>query len=289
MVVFAVERANADLLMFLLALATGLLTKYRLPLRLFGYVLGLVAALIKYYPIMILVVAFRERISTLCLVSLATVGSLAVFWTEYRGEIVRGVPGISRGPYNTDLFSAENLPYLLGKVAGNAADSPLVERIAAGGLYAVMVSACVALCWRLWRSVELRTALASLPRLDRVLLVIGSAVIVGCFFAGQSIGYRGVFLLLVMPGLLAIARGSDRDARVLGVGTSVVIGLLMWSECFRLALWASELEIQFWLLRELCWWWIVSVMLAVVADFLADSPIVRSASSLLDGSTARTK
>ena len=39
-------------------------------------------------------------------------------------------------------------------------------------------------------------------------------------------------------------------------------------------------KIQFWLLRELCWWWVVSVMLAVVVDFLRDSPIVRRVSAL---------
>jgi hypothetical protein len=58
------------------------------------------------------------------------------------------------------------------------------------------------------------------------LLVIGCAVIVGCFFAGQSIGYRGVFLLMVIPGLLGIARPpASRNMRALGTGASVVIVL----------------------------------------------------------------
>src|SRR5713101_5811330 len=45
MVVFALERANPDILLFLLALATGLLMRYLLPIRLLGYFLGLLAAL----------------------------------------------------------------------------------------------------------------------------------------------------------------------------------------------------------------------------------------------------
>jgi hypothetical protein len=294
MVVFAVERANPDILLFLLALAAGLLAQYRLPFRLFGYFLGLLAALIKYYPVALLVIACRERILIFSLVGLMIVGSLGVFWAEYHVEIARGLPNIARGPYNTDLFSAQNLPLLLGEAAGNAAGSPLVERIAAWALYALLVGVTLGICRRLLLLAELRAALASLPRLERVLPVIGSAVVVGCFFAGQSIGYRGVFLFLVMPGLLGIARASGRIPQILGLGTSLVIVLLMWGEGFRLALYAaleqsdvsevlvSELKIQFWLCRELCWWWAVSFMLAILVDFLRDSPIVRSISSLFD-------
>jgi hypothetical protein len=301
MVGFALERANPDILMFLLALATGLLTGYPLFLRLFGYVLGLAAALVKYYPIMVLVVAFRERTSVFCLVGLVILGSLAVFWVGYHVEIARGLPNIARGPYNTDLFSAQNLPFLLGEAAANATASPLVGHIVSGGLYAILVGACIAIWQRLLRFPGLRASLAALPRLDRVLLVIGSAVIVGCFFAGQSIGYRGVFLLLVMPGLLGISRTSVRKLWFLGLSTSVVVVLQMWGECFRLALYgvlehsgisdalASEVEIQFWLFRELCWWWTVAFMLAVLVDFIQDSPIIRSISSILDCSKARVR
>ena len=69
-------------------------------------------------------------------------------------------------------------------------------------------------------------------------------------------------------------------------GTGVVIALLMWGECRRLALndgleqWgvleplASEAKFQFWLVRELCRWWTVSVMLAVLGDLVCESPIV---------------
>jgi hypothetical protein len=133
--------------------------------------------------------------------------------------------------------------------------------------------------------------------LDRILLVIGSAVIAGCFFAGQSIGYRGVFLLLVLPGLLALSRTAHRKLRILGRGAAVVILLLMWGECFRLALYrfleqlgasaaiTGSLQMEFWLLRELCWWWTISVMLAVVIDFLREAPIFRSISFLFDRST----
>ncbi len=126
-------------------------------------------------------------------------------------------------------------------------------------------------------------------------------MIAGCFFAGQSIGYRGVFLLMMMPGLLAISRTSVRKLCVLGLATSVIVVLLMWGECFRLTLYsalehfgiaealAGEMKILFWLFRELCWWWTVAFMLAVLADFLQDSPIIRSVSSIFDHSRVRVR
>jgi hypothetical protein len=138
---------------------------------------------------------------------------------------------------------------------------------------------------------ELRAALASLSSLERNSLLIGSAVIVGCFFAGQSIGYRGVFLLMIIPGLLAMSRDSSRHLRNLSIGTSLVIVLLMWGECLRLALYsaldyrsgsevlAGEGKFFFWLIRELGWWWSVSVLLTILADFLLNAPMVRWLSS----------
>jgi hypothetical protein len=299
MVVFALERANPDVLLFLMALATGVLAECHLFLRILGYLLALLAALLKYYPIMILVIAFRETISVFVALSLLILGCLAVFWAEYHVDIARGLPSIAQGPYNTDLFAAKNLPSLLGEAAASAAApstwAPIVQRIVTGGLYATLLGFSLAVCRRLSGNDQLRRALASLKRPERVFLVIGSAAIAGCFFAGQSIGYRGVYFLLVMPGLLAISRTSGAHIRKLSLGTSVVIVALMWGECFRLALYrvlehpgfpealAGQLGLLFWLSRELGWWWTVSVMLTVLVDFFRVSPVALWLSSRFRG------
>jgi hypothetical protein len=295
MVIFALERANPDVLLFVIALATGVLAECRLFIRVLGYFVALVAALLKYYPIMVLVIVFREIVPIFVAISVLILGCLVVFWAEYHIDIARGLPSITWGAYNTDMFAAKNLPFLLGEAAESAADpsgwAPLAQCIVAGGLYALLVGSSVTICRRLLISGELRVALASLTRPERLFLVIGSAVIAGCFFAGQSVGYRGVYFLLVMPGLLGISRSSSRGIRNLSLGTSVVIVLVMWGECFRLELHralehfglpemlAGNLKVQFWLLRELGWWWTISVMLTVLADFLWASPITHWLSS----------
>jgi len=262
-------------LLFILALAAGLLAECRASVRLIGYGLALIAALLKYYPIMALVTVFRETPPRFVATAMAIAAALAVFWVTCHGQIAEGLPTIVQGPYNTDLFAAKNLPFLVGEAAGSAAEAsswaPLAVRVYAGAIYATLVGCCVVIIRRLLGSGALAESLASLEGLEGTLLVIGSAVIAGCFFAGQSIGYRGVFLLLVIPGLLAISRGSDPNLRKLGIGTSIVVVLLMWGECLRFVLsggldyWlgtgiiAGEGRFLFWLVRELGWWWTVAI------------------------------
>jgi len=142
------------------------------------------------------------------------------------------------------------------------------------GLYTVLAGAALAICRRLLRLPGLRPGIAALSGRERMLLVIGSAVIAGCFSAGQSIGYRGIFLLLVLPGLLGLSRSAARGVRILCLATAVVIVLLMWGEALRRAL---DGGVGFWLVRELGWWWSVSVMLALLANFLRESPVWRGA------------
>jgi hypothetical protein len=296
MVVFALERANPDILIFILALTAGLLAECGFPLRLFGYCLALAAALLKYYPIMALITVFRERIPVFVAVNLCVAAALALFWAEYDAEIARGLQTIPGGPYNTDLFAAKNLPSLLGEAVRDAAGfSGRASLIPfAGAVYVTLVSFCLVICRRLLGSTEFSDALASLDDFERASLVIGCALIVGCFFAGSSVGYRGVFLLMVIPGLLAITRRpASHDLRILGLGTSVVIVLLMWGECFRLMLYdllerinaslsvTGQLGFFFWLLRELGWWWAVSVMLAILCSFLWQAPVMQETASYL--------
>jgi hypothetical protein len=143
----------------------------------------------------------------------------------------------------------------------------------------------LAICRRLSRFAQLRAAIAELPDGERFFMVTGSAVIAGCFFAGQSIGYRGIFLLLVMPGLLALSRSDIRRLRALCLGSATVIVLLMWGECLRQAF---DGGFGFWLLRELGWWWSVSVMLTLVVDFLWGSPVLQVASAWLSRQRVRS-
>jgi len=166
---------------------------------------------------------------------------------------------------------------IVEEAAAPSHGAAVVAWAVAVGLYAGSVGGLLVICRRLLWMPELSPATALLSARERILMVIGSAVIVGCFFAGQSIGYRGVYLLLVLPGLTALARLASGVLRPLCLATAIVIVFLMWGECLRHALGGG---FGFWLARELCWWWSVAVMLALVADFLCEAPIVGAAFAL---------
>jgi hypothetical protein len=57
-------------------------------------------------------------------------------------------------------------------------------------------------------------------------------------------------------------------------------------ECIRYAIGSG---FGFWLLRELGWWWSVSVMLALLADFLRVSPVLQGASAWLRRQPVRAR
>ena len=296
MVVFALERAQPDILMFLMAIGVGYLALGGPRSRLFAHGLALLAALIKYYPVMMLVLVWNERPRRFYAICAAIIGVLIVFSAVYYADLVLGIPTIPGGYYFTDMFGAKNLPYFIGDMVQQssqpAAWAALAGRLTADGLLAVLGGGCWAICRRVLRDNEWSTAFSALNRYDAVFLVLGSAVIVGCFFVGQNVGYRGIFLLFVVPGILALARSACGALRRLTLATAGVIVLLMWGECLRLALYrlldaagasefvAFQLKFLFWLVRELGWWWAITIMIAAVVHYLRHAAAVEGLSPL---------
>jgi hypothetical protein len=296
MVVFAVERANPDIILFLLALLVGFLAGGLLPARLLAYLTALFAALIKYYPITLLILSFRERVAVFLANGLATAGLIALFLSAYLPDIERGLPLIATGSYFSDLFAAKNLPFGLAELVFGLSGWPansVAFTVLSAALYGILVLRGALICRGLLTRTALRLDSARISEREGIFLVIGSALIVGCFFAGQSIGYRGIFLLFTLPGLLAMARiATDPASRNVYRAAAIVVVVLMWEECVRFGfeailarsgiapLFATLGKLTFWLGREVAWWWIVSVMVALLLSFLAESETVRGLSQL---------
>ncbi|MGH7033398.1 MAG: hypothetical protein ACREFL_06690 [Stellaceae bacterium] len=294
MVVFALERGNPDLVIFMLALLIALLSARASWLSFAAYALVIVAGLLKYYPFVLLALTLRERPARFIAINLAALAAAALMAALYWSDLVRGLPLIASGSYFTDLFAAKNLPFGLAQSLAAILGEPAPSRLLAYVLYALLTLACAGLCACILRLAGLRPTLAKLTQAEAMLLAIGSLLVTGCFFAGQSIGYRGIFLLLVLPGLLAVRRhAADRNLRRLGGAASAVLVFLMWGEFFRTKLLAglaahgfgygtiNAAWFDFWLARELAWWFLAAVLGAVMLARLGEAGTGRQLAALL--------
>ncbi len=278
MTVYAVERANNDLIVFLLILSGGMLLTARQPYRLCSYALFLVSGLLKYYPLALLVLLIRERrrvaVALLILIGLFLIS----FGVYFRLELAKALANIPAQSYFADSFSAQNLPFGVGQILGRGFFSTLIAIALLGALSAMAVAKTL-------RIVRLLGA----ERLDcdgmeLQLVAIGGILLGACFFAGQNINYRGIYFLLVVPGLVALHRSAGETAVRQFYAQMIGAALfLMWEEFFRRALHAIVTlapnrglvyaEVCFWIGREFVWWWLIAGLAAIVLTYLRQLPV----------------
>jgi hypothetical protein len=279
MTVYALERANNDLVIFLLVICGAVLFTLPRPYRLFSYGLFVAAGLLKYYPLALLVLAAREGRRDGLVIAAAAIFALVFFAVAFYPELSLAAASIPAGAsYFTDAFSARNLPFGFAEALGKG----VVRILIAGSLLAALSGVAVA---RMLRTVRLlgREQLDWASR-EAQFLVIGGLLLAACFYAGQNIAYRGILLLPVLSGLVCLHRSvEDREVRRFCGQMIAAVLFVMWEEFFRRALHAmispvpgeglsSRAEVLFWVGRELVWWWLVVGLGALVLSFFRQSP-----------------
>ena len=279
--VYAVERGNVDLIIFIVCVALAYSLAHGFVFRIVGYLLVLLAGSLKFYPFVLLLLLMRERLWRAILLGAFALVAIAAFGWWYHAELARAFARVPWTYVAGDSWGMINLPTGLAK----GLQSGLAARLAPGatvdvkllthlfealfGLGAVAVSVLVA------RRSGLARAVATMPVQPRIFLSIGTILVCGCFFAGQSIGYRGIYLLFVLPCLLALARDAadPGTCRILAMtGASVIFLLWMLSAQQIVAgLFGGRANpvsgiagYLFWVLRELVWWGVISVLLALL-------------------------
>jgi hypothetical protein len=271
-VAMALERANLDLAVFVIAMVAVSWSLRGPAWRSLGYGLITLAALVKYYPGIMLLLVLRERRRLLLPLAAALVAVGALFvWLE-GSTLVRALDNIDTRQFPT-TFSAINLPQGLADL--------LAPRVVFLPRIAELVFAALAAgyAYALARRGEIRDAVQSLPARDRNLMLLGCALILGCFFTAENAPYRSIYFLFILPGLAALWRSTASGAarRRLKLLTGAIL-FLMWSPFFRLAL--EQRVARFGLgtiysdaylfLRETIWWWVASTLVALLFDvFLA--------------------
>jgi hypothetical protein len=230
-VMFAVERANMDLVIFAgLALAAVVWRRGSPTAQYVAVGLVLLMAVAKLYPAVALLaflVARRRRVAA------AAAGALVVFvaYAVITREDIATISAVAtQGQYNS--YGAR---ILLGRLYhGVVGDTWAGSRTVAQALVllAVVVGGLV-----LWLALRQRrpapAGQAQRPPLDDsaelLAFRMGALVYLGTFVAGNSFDYRLVCLLLVLPGLLRWpAGGGPRRALTLPRATLGVVLLMLW-------------------------------------------------------------
>ena len=246
MVVFAVERGNPDILIFLLVILMLCLLRRSLIARTFGYGAAFLGGAIKYYPFILLSLIARERLRVLIPMVLAAAAGLVFFFHHYLAQIREGLPHIASGGPFGDFFGARNFPMGIFLIVRHLLDSSADDKLKAIdptaitiGIVALIATiflriAVVRIAARLWRTSDISGALLRLDEPRRYALLAGALLLVGCFITGQSIGYRGVYFLLILPGLYAMGR-DQAAGRAATAARWAAIGVvpLMWAEAIR--------------------------------------------------------
>ena len=271
--VFAAERGNTDLLMFAGAVLFARLLTQSAPWRGVGYALVLCAGLLKFYPLALLALAVREPRRIAWRVGLLGALALSAFVARFDAELTRIGANMASSPFG-DMFGARSLPFgvplLFGRTPIRDASGVYVAAGALGpamtawawAVCAAISAACVLAAILRGRDPALREMLGRLPPAARSLLLVGAVLCAGCFFGHQNIGYRAVLLLLVLPGLLALARvAPGRRARLVIRSTGLLIVLVLWDG-------VVSRSISGWFVMQGAWWWIVTVLLTIAVGLL---------------------
>ena len=289
MVVFALERANPDLVIFVLVVIALNLLRRSFLMRLVAYGVAFLAGALKYYPFILLGLIVRERawVFSVCLV-LSILGLLG-FFCIYEAQIIEGIPHIPIGQPFGDMFGAKNVLmgtfYIVARINGLSADAAN-SALATTGL---LIAVCLSMMIVLLRRSAISAALRRLDEPRRLALLAGALLVSGCFFSSQNVGYRGVFLLLTLPGLFALGRDEAAGpvARVAAIG----VVPLMWAEAIRgwvhvaitgeqpppgfVSVLEQPMDFIAWCLREAAWWGLVAFLLTLVVAFLYDNALFR--------------
>jgi hypothetical protein len=280
---YAVERGNIDLLIFLLATAAGVLLLGPLRRRVVAYATIVFAGLLKIYPLALMVLTLRERRRAFLWVNGAAAATVVATYLYFHAEVVKLLPNIPNGGAFRDSFGAHILPDLIVAKVGISTHPRLAHLVKLSTFAALFLAMAGWFSYMVrWR--DFRIALARLSDPEKIFLLIGAALIGGCFFAGSNIGYRGIYLLFTLPGLLAIARmEADVNVRRLAVQECVLVVALAWAGFFTwhgffaeiLASWVGEVPggrlVRFlWLLSDIAWWQVATLSIAILIGLCFD-------------------
>lgn len=276
-VALAVERGNVDVIFYLVLLAGSLLIARSGRLTIIGYGAFILAALLKFYPAAALFAVLRESPARFVAVVATALGAGVWLFATFRPELAIVLSNL---PVNNEWTMEFNGKEFARVAAGLLAQLPslgaMMPAIAAG-LRVVLIAAMTGAAIFLWRCCVRRGTRLPDDATVLVPMVVGAAVIIFCFLAGQNYLYRGIFLLPIIPGLFAVARGSDPKIATVIEGSCVLMAIC-WMPPIKEAfvfvrLWKPLVEGTAWFAYQIVWWWIATVLGTILVAYFVESRI----------------
>jgi hypothetical protein len=283
MVCFALERNNIDVWLYLLTVAGVLLLLRGGVLQWAGYGVFLLAGLLKYYPFALFGLALRETPARFWAIAGGCFFALAVFVAIFWRELLESLPNVPAGPPYADLFGISNIPLVIGDSVMTAlglsyhaaAYVVLAARLGLTGLIGLWA-------WRLANGPGLRESFERMAPGECDWMVAGALVVTGCYVMGQSVSYRGIYLMIVLSGLLVLHRHVSAPEVKAQLRWAVILLIpMMWDGGLRLwiagglgAL-ANGGQVALWVFRELAWVNLARVLAAVLLVYAMSTPVGR--------------
>jgi hypothetical protein len=285
---YAVERGNIDLLIFILIAVAGHMARRGDRSRPAAFLVVAFAACLKFYPLILLMLTLRERPRVFIAINAAVLALLVLFVAHYHAALVETWRVLPTKPTDDALvgWGAVILPRGMTKlVAPGLMLNPWtasLQRFLPDLLLLLLTANAAARAVAMARRAVSRADFAALAPAPALFLVIGASLIVGCFFAGENIAYRGIFFLFLLPGLCALVR---TETALQFSGTAVAIVVLMSGDFFVHGAgvlmrvldvsqsFDRDAQAAIWLLLQLFWWRVIGTLAGLLLCFAATSEI----------------
>jgi hypothetical protein len=269
---FAAERGNIDLLMIACCVAAARMMALSPFARAGGYALVLGAASIKFYPILALAPALRERRAMLVAVITVTGAAIGAFAWRFGSEVPLAIANTAQGNL-ADFWGAKSLPYGAFEIAQIQHPDffqahPVLATIGPAALVALFAGGALTAAFGFATDRGLAEALTSMKPSPRIMLVTGSALLCGVFATHLNSGYRLIVLLVGLPGLLSLSQAAQsKRCRAVTLGAAIASAGLCW-----LATTTPHDAVSFliWIAKQAACWFVATVYAAVLMRFAAD-------------------
>ena len=231
-VTLAIERANNDIVIFVLVLiSAALLSSQHLIHRVFAVLTIYLAALLKIYPSILFgttLIAIKTTRKEFALILAASLLLITWWFTVYANEILL-LQGIVPKPLDHYVTGAKALFTYIGR------PFPEVLSISFPGFLVIFFAVVIACAIWLVYLLNKKNFSASISKTNYILFVFGFSILLFTYAINTNYDYRWIFFIFLVPLLFEI----KKSAQATGLGVKLVwlclicAFVIIWTEALR--------------------------------------------------------